>query len=152
MKGFKLIISVIVLAGLFVSLSGRIIHLNYCFNEQKYTLDFSYSSDKGSSLNGCRCESEMKSAATASARHSCCSPSEKEETKGLCCLDVKADSVSDSYYTFIYFNPDFKAKFTDNHWLNQPMSFNFFYNSSFGFQTYCDHSPPEIIATQVLLI
>jgi hypothetical protein len=152
MKTVKLIVSTIILAAMFFSFTGEVLHVHYCSSSNTYSFDLDHSSDSDCSPRNCLCHVSGEENVTAPSTNSCCSSKLEDNPEGICCIDLKTSPDPDTFYSSVVINLDLKPTVLEI--FNFPVASTTLLSTLFyyDFHKTGDHSPPEIISTQVLLI
>jgi len=152
MKKFNIILSILTVFVLMISFSGEILHVHYCYSSKTYSLDVHPASQISLDHQLCNCNSSESAGCNNSDSKKCCSHSGKEIEGSSCCVDIHAGLNSDNNYNFQIFKPQFKALSTVIFYSSEPVYSDFYKTNAFEFKKTQDHSPPELIKSQILLI
>ena len=154
MKTVKLILSALILAAMFFSFTGKVLHVHYCSSSNAYSLDFHRSSDTDCSPTNCLCHVSGEENETAHSSKSCCSCKSEDSREGTCCIDLNTSPDPDTFYSSVLVSLDLKPTVLDIFNFSLPFASTTRLTPlfSYDFHKIRDHSPPEIITTQILLI
>jgi len=135
-----------------ISFSGEVIHVHYCFSSKNYSQDLHSSFEIITNHHLCKCNFADTEMSKKSGNISCCKNSGSGITEKSCCVEILASSNPDKQYNLQFFQPQFKAKTSLIFYSSTPLLYDSKYNIAFDFNNKHDHSPPETISTQILLI
>jgi len=154
MKTVNLILSSLLLAAMCMSFTGEALHVHYCSSSNSYSIDLHHFADVECSPKNCVCHVSGEENKTAPSCKSCCSTKTEDSAEGICCIDLMTSPDPDTFYSPVGKSLNLKPSvleifnFAFSDVPTTRLTSLFFYD----FDKSGDHSPPDIITTQILLI